>query len=786
MTQARRLLAASLLAVAAGLFAAPRAQAAPVASPAGVAEFEPFRNHGAAMLLLAPGDGRILDANAAATHFYGYPPEQLIGRTLDELTALDNEAIAGERALAQLESRSHLILPQRLANGRVRAVEFYASPLAGSTAGGGPAQLAVLQDVEGLREAEARLAEYRLHTEEAILRNNREAVETQSRLRQALLAAVLIQALIIALLIANVARRRRVTRALVHREEQLTALIDAMPDLVCFKDGAGRWRQVNAFAVRQLGLEGIDYHNCRNLELAERQPFHHDTFHACEATDEAAWQQRGVYRREERIPSPDNPHSVFDVIKVPLFNPDGSRRGMVVIGRDITARKAADSEIERLAYFDPLTNLPNRRLLQDRIANAQAGARRSGRYGAILLVDLDYFKTLNEARGHEMGDRLLKAVAERLTGCLREADTVARFGGDEFVLLLPDLASHAGFAADMARSVAAKVRNAVALPYPMDDEDVVVAASIGVTLVPNGQATTIADLLKQAETAMYQAKEAGRDQVRFFEPEMQARVEARFALEGDLRHAVERGELQMYLQPQVDAAGQIQAAEALMRWQHPQRGLVPPSHFIPVAEETGLILELGEWAMRETCRLLARAEATGTPIRMAVNVSPRQFHRSGFIRRVRDILAETGADPTRLTMEVTEGLVIDRVHQTVATMSELRALGVHFSIDDFGTGYSSLAYLKRLPINELKIDKTFIQDAPTDPNDAALIDTILAVAAHLRLNVVAEGVETREQADFLTRRAPMLYQGYLFGRPEPAEGLLERLAAQKVVNPAEN
>jgi len=777
MTQFRRILAASLFAFL-GLVGSLPAYAS------GIAEFAPFRKHGAAMLLLSANDGRILDANAAAAHFYGYPPEQLIGRTVDELTALDNDAIAGERALAQIESRSHLVLPQRLANGRVRAVEFYTSPLPlGASAG---TQLAVLQDVEGLREAEARLAEYRHYTEETIVRNNREAVETQGQLRQALLAAVLIQALIIALLIANVARRRRVTRALVHREEQLTALIDAMPDLVCFKDGTGRWRQVNAFAVRQLGLEGIDYRNCRNLELAERQPFHHETFHACEATDEAAWQQRSLYRSEERIPSPDNPHSVFDVIKVPLFNPDGSRRGMVVIGRDITARKAADSEIERLAYFDPLTNLPNRRLLQDRIANAQAAARRSGRYGAILLVDLDYFKTLNEARGHEMGDRLLKAVAERLTGCLREADTVARFGGDEFVLLLPDLASHAGFAADMARSVAAKVRNAIALPYPMDDEDVVVAASLGVTLVPNGQATTIADLLKQAETAMYQAKEAGRDQVRFFEPEMQARVEARFALEGDLRHAVERGELQMYLQPQVDSDGQIVAAEALMRWLHPHRGLVPPSHFIPVAEETGLILELGEWAMRETCHLLARAEAAGTPIRMAVNVSPRQFHRSGFVRRVRDILAESGADPTRLTMEVTEGLVIDRVHQTVATMSELRALGVHFSIDDFGTGYSSLAYLKRLPINELKIDKTFIQDAPTDPNDAALIDTILAVAAHLRLNVVAEGVETREQADFLTRRAPMLYQGYLFGRPEPAAGLLERLAAQQAVNPASN
>ncbi|HNQ76640.1 MAG TPA: bifunctional diguanylate cyclase/phosphodiesterase, partial [Pseudothauera hydrothermalis] len=407
--------------------------------------------------------------------------------------------------------------------------------------------------------------------------------------------------------------------------------------------------------------------------------------------------------------------------------------------------------------------------------HALAVARRSGHYGALLLLDLDYFKTLNDARGHEVGDQALKALAARLAAGLRESDTLSRLGGDEFVLLLPELSPQVHSAADMARSVAEKLRITLTEPLKIDGEQIALGASIGVTLFPTGAGCSAAELLKQADTAMYQAKAAGRNMVRFFEPDMQARAEMRFNLEAELRHAVEHDELRLYLQPQCDRDGRVRGAEVLLRWHHPRRGLIPPGSFIPIAEETGLIVALGDWVLRRACALLTTPELAEQPMRIAVNVSPRQFHRSGFVDRVRDILAETGADARRLTFEVTEGLVIDNVHQTVATMSELAALGIHFSIDDFGTGYSSLAYLKRLPINELKIDRSFIQDAPTDPNDAALVDAILSIAGHLNIAVVAEGVETEAQAAFLTTRVPMLYQGYLYGRPEPVEAFLQRL-----------
>jgi EAL domain-containing protein (putative c-di-GMP-specific phosphodiesterase class I) len=287
-------------------------------------------------------------------------------------------------------------------------------------------------------------------------------------------------------------------------------------------------------------------------------------------------------------------------------------------------------------------------------------------------------------------------------------------------------------------------------------------------------------ILRRADTALHRAKEAGGNQTAFFETGMGDSAEQRFRVERELHRAIPAGELRLYFQPQVDAQGKLAGAEALVRWQHPERGLIPPSAFIPVAEESDLIVDLGAWVLAEACHLMAREDMAGHPLRLSVNLSPRHFRQKGFVPWLRDLLSATGADPTNLTLEVTEGLMIDNINDVVAKMSELTALGIHFSLDDFGTGYSSLAYLKRLPIHELKIDKTFVQDAPTDPDDAALVETILAVAQHMHLKVVAEGVETEEQANFLNARAPVIHQGYLYGRPEPAEVWIKRWRSKKI------
>lgn len=438
---------------------------------------------------------------------------------------------------------------------------------------------------------------------------------------------------------------------------------------------------------------------------------------------------------------------------------------------DLSEQKAAEESIHRLAYYDPLTDLPNRQLLLDRLASAQAVARRDGHFGAVLLLDLDDFKHVNDARGHETGDQILRDVARRLTQSLREEDTVARVGGDEFVVLLASLAGSEDDAARLARGVAEKIHRTLSVPFRLEESEYILGASIGVTLFPK-DSEGATDLLKQSDTAMHQAKAQGRNSVRFFQAAMQAQVEARFILEGELRRAIGREELRLYFQPQVDRQSNMVGAEALLRWQHPDRGLVSPATFIPLAEETGLIVALGEWALLETCRLLVRLTSSGNPLRLAVNVSPLQFRQPHFVTHVRAILTATGADPSLLTLEVTEGAVIEDIGGTIAKLSELKALGIHLSIDDFGTGYSSLAYLKRLPIDELKIDRTFVQDIPEDHNGVALVEAILAVAQHLSLSVVAEGVETAEQAAFLQHRGCTTYQGYLFGRPTPMESFI--------------
>jgi diguanylate cyclase (GGDEF)-like protein/PAS domain S-box-containing protein len=471
----------------------------------------------------------------------------------------------------------------------------------------------------------------------------------------------------------------------------------------------------------------------------------------------------------------------------PVRGADGQISHYLMTRQDISEKKHSAAQIQRLAFFDGLTDLPNHTLLMDRLAQTLATGRRSHHQEALLLLNLDRFKNINDARGHSVGDQLLKALAARLSGLLREGDTLARMGADEFALLLPDLNSSAEHASRHTLSVAEKIHASLRVPLAVEGEKndatwgettletFSVTVSIGITLFPETRNETPDEILRRADNALHRAKESGGNQTAFFESDMGDAAEKRFRLEHELRHAIPAGELRLYLQPQLTAAGELAGAEVLVRWQHPVRGLVPPSAFIPVAEESDLIVDLGAWVFAEACRLMAQQDlAGGPPLRLSVNLSPRHFRQKSFVPWLRDLMAATGADPAHLMLEVTEGLMIDNINDVVAKMSELTDMGFHFSLDDFGTGYSSLAYLKRLPIHELKIDKSFVQDAPTDADDAALVETILAVAQHMHLKVVAEGVETKEQADFLNARATVIHQGYLYGRPEPAETWITR------------
>jgi diguanylate cyclase (GGDEF)-like protein/PAS domain S-box-containing protein len=500
---------------------------------------------------------------------------------------------------------------------------------------------------------------------------------------------------------------------------------------------------------------------------------HPEDMQNCMETYVQAFERQQVFSMVYRLRRHDGEYRWIIDEGTPRYDTQGNFLGYVGHCLDITTQRHADAEIRRLAYFDALTGLPNRRLLMDRLTQALAGARRSEHVGALMFIDLDQFKRVNDARGHDIGDAVLKQVGGRLTRFLRDEDTVARLGGDEFVVLLANLANSTDAAARLAMGVAEKIRSVMETPFQVDGSEYHIGASIGITVFPKAGETED-DLLREADTAMYRAKDAGRNGVVYFESEMQESVQARLALEQDLHHAIAQNELRLFLQPQVDGNGFLVGAEALVRWQHPTRGLISPVAFIPVAEESGLIVELGEWVLREAAHMLKEYDDLGQPLRLAVNVSPRQFRHIGFVTQVIEILRNAGADPTHLVLEVTEGLVIEDIHDTIAKMEELNKLGIHFSIDDFGTGYSSLAYLKRLPLQELKIDRTFVQDAPNDPNDAALVETILSVAQHLNLSVVAEGVENEAQFAFLKTRNCRVFQGYLFDRPLPWEEFKER------------
>jgi diguanylate cyclase (GGDEF)-like protein/PAS domain S-box-containing protein len=451
-----------------------------------------------------------------------------------------------------------------------------------------------------------------------------------------------------------------------------------------------------------------------------------------------------------------------------VMSPDGRVSHYVSAFTDISERKEAEEKIRNLAFYDPLTQLPNRRLLIERLGLALSVSARNRRHGALLFLDLDSFKVLNDTEGHDVGDQLLVEVARRLRASVRGGDTVARLGGDEFVVMLEDLNEDDDTAVAQAEIVGQKIRETAARPYLLKNHEYHGSVSIGICLFRDGQ-ETVDDLLKRADVAMYQAKASGRNTLRFFQPEMEQALVERAAMEDELRRVLHHDQLVLHYQPQIDENDRVLGAEALLRWEHPQRGLVSPAEFIPLAEETGLIVPIGRWVLETACNQLRewqRNPATCDLV-LAVNVSARQFRQPDFVEQIEEVLQSSGASPVRLKLELTESVVLDDVADTIEKMKALKVLGVGFSMDDFGTGYSSLSYLRRLPLDQLKIDRSFIRDVETNTGDAVIVQTIIGMANSLGLKVIAEGVESEAQRQFLSNHGCPTFQGYLFSRPVP-------------------
>jgi diguanylate cyclase (GGDEF)-like protein/PAS domain S-box-containing protein len=692
--------------------------------------------------------------------------------------------------------------------------------------------------------------------------------------------------------LASIAIERQLSaEKLKESEDFLRSVIEAIPDAIFLKDGAGRWLVVNETAKGLFQLHNIPWQGKNEMELAELHPEFRAAHVACLTDDEAAWGNGALTFFDEVVIDETGLRRDFEVRKMPVFDAQGQRKSLTIIGQDVTQRKfaenelriaaiafesqegmmvtdanniilkvnqafthitgysmeeavgqtprllssgqhdkafyadlwesvrrtghwagevynrrkngeiypqhltitvvknskgiashyvgnivditmnkAAAEEIKNLAFYDPLTYLPNRRLLVDRLNQALVASARNGKDGAVLFLDLDHFKTLNDSLGHDVGDLLLQQVAERLTSCVREGDTVARLGGDEYVVLLEDLSEDLLVAAAQAEEVSEKILAALNRPYQLAEHEYISTPSIGVALFANHNQSQ-EELLKHADIAMYQAKKAGRNTIRFFDPKMQEVILARVDLERELRKALEKHQLHLYYQIQVNRAGQAMGAEALIRWIHPERGLVSPFHFIPLAEETGLILPIGQWVLETACAQLKawRQNQLTSQLTLSINVSAKQFYQADVVARVQDAVKKYAIDPAKLKLELTESMLLDNVENTITTMNALKEIGIRFSLDDFGTGYSSLQYLKRLPLYQLKIDQSFVRDIAVDSSDQAIVRTIIAMAHTLNLSVIAEGVETGEQQDLLLSNGCSNYQGYFFGKPVPIE-----------------
>ena len=553
-------------------------------------------------------------------------------------------------------------------------------------------------------------------------------------------------------------------------ESRVRAVLDNVEEGIVTFSEAGTLELFNPGAGRMFGYSSVDVVG-KHVSVLIPEPGHDEG--AGYATGLSVTGEARADGVEREVAARRRNGDTFPVdLRLSEFLLTG-RRQFIGTLRDATQRKAAETELLRLANHDALTGLPNRSLIQDRIQQSIARCNRSGGSFAVMFLDLDKFKTINDSLGHNAGDLLLKMVACRVLGCLREEDTVGRQGGDEFIVLLASL----GAAGDAA-FVAQKILRALSAPFLANGQDLHTGASIGIAVYPE-DGSDVETLLKHSDAAMYCAKDSGRGNYQFFSRVMNANAAERLLLESSLHHAVERDELLLQYQPLVNIKdGSIVATEALVRWNHPQLGLVGPARFIPVAEDSGLIVPLGEWVLRRACTQLVRWRQQGNrPSRMVVNLSPRQFRQKHLVQAFCRIFDETGVDPHWLGLEITETVIMENPEVSIGTLRDLKALGIELSLDDFGTGYSSLSYLKRFPIDKLKIDQSFVRDVTTDADDEAMVSAIIVMAHQLNIRVVAEGVETEAQLAFLRDRGCDEYQGHLFSRPLPADQLFACLGA---------
>lgn len=573
------------------------------------------------------------------------------------------------------------------------------------------------------------------------------------------------------------------TRALLESEARFRQMFECHSSPMLLIDPAsGQIADANASAARFYGYSIRQMHGMNIAYINTQSPEE-----IAEERRQAESQGRNYFIFSHRLA--DGSIRSVEVYSSPVVI-DGKTLLFSIV-HDITERKQLQDQMRDLAFYDPLTKLPNRRLLLDRLGKALVSCARTRRHGALMFLDLDHFKTLNDLHGHDIGDRLLVEVGERLTQCIREQDSAARFGGDEFVVMIEELSRNSGDAAVQAENIAEKIRAALAQPYLLkrmanaggEAETIThhCSSSIGVTVFRD-HGESLEQLLKWTDMAMYRAKEAGRNVIRFFDPEMQTAIETRAALERDLRVALDQRQFSLFYQIQVDARGKPQGAEVLLRWMHPERGMVSPAQFIPLAEETGLILPIGAWVLDTACARLKQWQGRKpfNGLTLSVNVSARQFRQADFVAQVKETVARHGIDPMTLKLELTESLVLDNIDDTIRKMKALKEIGVRFSMDDFGTGYSSLSYLKRLPLDQLKIDQSFVRDLATDQGDKVMVMTIVDLGMNFEVDVIAEGVETEAQFKLLHRYGCTSFQGYLFSKPVPVEAFEALIVEQAV------
>lgn len=618
-------------------------------------------------------------------------------------------------------------------------------------------------------DGQRRLASYRVMADYpmvSVVASSLQDIDRMARERERLYfgaaagSSILVCALA-GLSILSLTRRRRGLAAIADSERRYRLLFENSLDAVISTRQDGQVLSANPAACELFGLQASTLAQVRSAQLFD------PTDPRCAALSHQT-PAGGRLQGPMRLLRSDG--TAFEAEVSATLYPDGEALNSMII-RDMTERQQAEDQIKNLAFYDPLTQLPNRRLLMDRLRITLASSNRHQRLAALLFVDLDNFKTLNDTLGHHQGDLLLQQVAQRLLTCVRESDTCARLGGDEFVVVLDDLGADPLAAASQAEAIGQKILKLLNQNYLLGTYNHHSTPSIGVTLFGRGDDDTIDEPLKRADLAMYQAKAAGRNALRFYDPHVQAAVNARMALESSLRQAVEQQDFVLYYQPQVAWAGEVSGAEVLVRWRHLERGIVSPAEFIPLAEDTGLILPLGQWVLTSACKQLARwaFHPQRQHLTLSVNVSERQFRQADFVEQVLTTIRQTGARADHLKLELTEGLLVTQFDDVIAKMSALKAHGVGFSLDDFGTGYSSLAYLKRLPLDQLKIDQSFVRDILVDPNDAAISNMVVVLAQSLGLSVIAEGVETEAQRAMLASQGCHHYQGYLFSRPLPLQ-----------------